>query len=51
MRHIGMAFRLGQDIGFNQNPSRWVIHDRSIATPTDIEIRRRIYWGRYITDK
>ncbi|KAH7109091.1 fungal-specific transcription factor domain-containing protein [Dendryphion nanum] len=47
----GMAFRMGQDIGFHQDPTRWVLQDRSIVTPEDIEIRRRIYWGSYAADK
>ena len=47
----GMAFRMGQDIGFHQDPTRWILQDRSIVTPEDIEIRRRIYWGSYVADK
>lgn len=47
----GMAFRMGQDLGFHQDPMRWISQDRSIVTPEDIEIRRRIYWGSYVADK
>ncbi|OAL45864.1 PLP-dependent transferase [Pyrenochaeta sp. DS3sAY3a] len=47
----GMAFRMGQDLGFHQDPTRWVLQDRSIASAEDIEIRRRIYWGSYVADK
>ncbi|KAF2019331.1 hypothetical protein BU24DRAFT_418931 [Aaosphaeria arxii CBS 175.79] len=47
----GMAFRMGQDIGFHQDPTRWILQDRSIVSPEDIEIRRRIYWGSYVADK
>jgi hypothetical protein len=47
----GMAFRMGHDLGFHQDPMRWISQDRSIITPEDIEIRRRIYWGSYVADK
>lgn len=47
----GMAFRMGQDIGFHQDPSQWLLQDHSIAAPEDILIRRRIYWGSYLADK
>lgn len=47
----GMAFRMGQDLGFHQDPTRWILQDRTIASPEDIEIRRRIYWGSYVSDK
>lgn len=46
-----MAFRMGQDLGFHQDPCRWEEHDQSISSATDIEIRRRVYWGCYIADK
>lgn len=42
---------MGQDLGFHQDPTRWISHDDSIITPEDIEIRRRIYWGSYVADK
>lgn len=48
---VGMAFRMGQDLGFHQDPRRWEEHDQSISSATDIEIRRRVYWGCYIADK
>lgn len=48
---VGMAFRMGQDLGFQQDPLRWVLQDQNLATPADIEIRRRIYWGCYLADK
>ncbi|KAF2259043.1 hypothetical protein CC78DRAFT_83858 [Lojkania enalia] len=47
----GMAFRMGEDLGFHQDPSGWISQDNSIITPEDIEIRRRIYWGSYTADK
>ncbi|KAK4871119.1 hypothetical protein LT330_000356 [Penicillium expansum] len=47
----GMAFRMGQDIGFHRDPTNWVSQDQSITTAQDVEIRRRIYWGCYVVDK
>jgi hypothetical protein len=46
-----MAFRMGQDLGFQQDPRHWISKDESLETPQDIEIRRRIYWGCYTLDK
>jgi hypothetical protein len=46
-----MAFRMGQDLGFHRDPRLWVFKDHSILTPSNIEIRRRIYWGCYLADK
>jgi Fungal specific transcription factor domain len=42
---------MGQDLGFQQDPARWVSQDNTLATLEDIEIRRRIYWGCYLADK
>ncbi|PYH95055.1 hypothetical protein BO71DRAFT_440556 [Aspergillus ellipticus CBS 707.79] len=47
----GMAFRMGQDIGFHRDPTNWVSQDQSITTVQDVEIRRRIYCGCYVVDK
>ncbi|KAL3297326.1 TEA1-TY1 enhancer activator [Colletotrichum asianum] len=47
----GIAFRMAQDLGFQRDPKDWVQHDSSLSTPEDVEIRRRIYWGCYISDK
>ncbi|CAJ0544995.1 Ff.00g084950.m01.CDS01 [Fusarium sp. VM40] len=47
----GIAFRMAQDLGFQRDPKQWVSWDRSLATPEDIEIRRRIVWGCYTSDK
>lgn len=47
----GMAFRMGQELGFHQDPRTWIASDRSIGTEVDIEIRRRVYWGCYVADK
>lgn len=42
---------MAQDLGLQRDPEDWVQHDLSLATPEDVEIRRRIYWGCYISDK
>ncbi|RFU30142.1 hypothetical protein B7463_g6213, partial [Scytalidium lignicola] len=47
----GIAFRMGYDIGFQRDPCHWTSTDHSITTVEDIEIRRRIYWGCYLSDK
>ncbi|KAG7421526.1 putative transcriptional regulatory protein [Fusarium oxysporum f. sp. rapae] len=47
----GIAFRMAQDLGFQRDPKKWVACDTSLATPEDIEIRRRIVWGCYTSDK
>ncbi|KAG9506499.1 hypothetical protein J7337_000031 [Fusarium musae] len=48
---VGIAFRMAQDLGFQRDPKNWVSCDTSLATPEDIEIRRRIVWGCYTSDK
>ncbi|PNP48183.1 hypothetical protein THARTR1_10378 [Trichoderma harzianum] len=47
----GIAFRMAQDLGFQRDPDNWVPHDASVDTHEDSEIRRRIYWGCYNSDK
>ncbi|KAL7905207.1 fungal-specific transcription factor domain-containing protein [Trichoderma velutinum] len=47
----GIAFRMAQDLGFQRDPDNWVPHDSSLDTREDSEIRRRIYWGCYNSDK
>lgn len=39
------------DLGFQKDPLLWLSADKSLATAEDIEIRRRIYWGCYTSDK
>lgn len=46
-----MAFRIGQDLGLQQDPKFLVSQDSSIASDQDLVIRRRIYWGLYVSDK
>ncbi|KAI5460498.1 fungal-specific transcription factor domain-containing protein [Mariannaea sp. PMI_226] len=47
----GVAFRMAQDLGFQRDPKFWISCDTSLATTEDIEIRRRIFWGCYSSDK
>ncbi|KAJ4854525.1 fungal specific transcription factor domain-containing protein [Trichoderma breve] len=47
----GIAFRMAQDLGLQRDPDNWVPHDPSLGTHEDGEIRRRIYWGCYNSDK
>jgi hypothetical protein len=42
---------MAQDLGFQKDPKHWVQRDSSLVTPEDLEIRRRIYWGCYTSDK
>lgn len=42
---------MAQDLGFQSDPRHWVLADSSTASVEDMEIRRRIYWGCYISDK
>ncbi|KAF6792630.1 transcription factor [Colletotrichum sojae] len=47
----GIAFRMAQDLGFQRDPKHWTSHDASLGTDEDMEIRRRIFWGCYTSDK
>ncbi|KAF6818769.1 transcription factor [Colletotrichum sojae] len=56
----GMAFRMGQDIGFQRDPTylESEMGERSRAKsaspspyPFDTEFRRRVYWGCFLSDK
>ncbi|KAL6787248.1 fungal-specific transcription factor domain-containing protein [Trichoderma sp. SZMC 28012] len=47
----GIAFRMAQDLGLQRDPDNWLPHDSSLSTYEDSEIRRRIYWGCYNSDK
>ncbi len=42
---------MAQDLGFQRDPKYWVSHDISLVTEEDMEIRRRIFWGCYNSDK
>jgi len=47
----GMAFRMSQDLGLHQDPKFLVSQDSTIATDQDLVIRRRVYYGLYVSDK
>lgn len=42
---------MAQDLGFQKDPETWASLDASSSTNEDVEVRRRIYWGCYISDK
>ena len=42
---------MAQDLGFQKDPASWKLYDLSFNAHEDIEARRRIYWGCYISDK
>ena len=42
---------MAQDLGFQRDPKHWLSYDVNLAAPEDFEIRRRIYWGCYSSDK
>ena len=42
---------MAQDLGVQDDPSHYMASDKSTLSLEDIEIRRRIYWGCYISDK
>lgn len=42
---------MAQELGFQKDPKSGIIHDISITAVEDLEIRRRVYWGCYISDK
>jgi len=42
---------MAQDLGFQKDPVRWSCDMLSDLTDVDIEVRRRIYWGCYNSDK
>ena len=46
-----MAFRIGQELGLQQDPKFLISQDSSIASDQDLVIRRRVYWGLYVSDK
>ncbi|CAK7202820.1 hypothetical protein SEUCBS139899_005547 [Sporothrix eucalyptigena] len=48
----GIAFRIGQDLGFQRDPAHWDIKSQLVAPYNfDNEFRRRIYWGSFLSDK
>ncbi|KAK1448045.1 fungal specific transcription factor domain-containing protein [Colletotrichum cuscutae] len=50
----GMAFRMGQDLGLQRDPTHWGPEEKpneANPSPFNNEFRRRIYWGSFLTDK
>ena len=46
-----MAFRLGQGLGFHRDPKNWASLSRPYLQTVDLEFRRRVYWGCFVSDK
>lgn len=46
---LGMAFRMGYDLGFQLNPAQWAT-DGEPLPDLDVSVRLRIYWGCYVAD-
>jgi hypothetical protein len=42
---------MAQDLGIQTDPRHWMVPGSGDVSLEDIEIRRRIYWGCYISDK
>ncbi|KAK1454993.1 fungal specific transcription factor domain-containing protein [Colletotrichum melonis] len=52
--YTGMAFRMGQDLGLQRDPTHWGPEEKPNEAnpfPFNNEFRRRIYWGSFLTDK
>jgi len=47
----GMAFRMGQDLGIQRDPKHWTGLSRVSSPTIDLEFRRRVYWGCFVSDK
>lgn len=47
----GLAFRMGQDLGFQRDPKHWSSEDMSSVSSPSNETRRRVYWGCFVSDK
>ena len=44
---LGMAFRMGQDLGFQRDPTHWEPKRRLMEPYFDNEFRRRLYWAAF----
>lgn len=42
---------MAQYLGFQRDPQYWFLDDTDVPAYEDIEIRRRIYWGCFVSDK
>lgn len=50
----GLAFRMGQDLGFQRDPTHYDCSHMATQPPSfyfEAVSRRRLYWGSFITDK
>ncbi|WBW71129.1 DNA-binding transcription factor [Schizosaccharomyces osmophilus] len=46
----GLAFRMGQDLGFQLDPRKWFMNEIPVISAEDAAVRSRIYWGSYVAD-
>ena len=49
--YIGMAVRMAQDLGLHRNADKWTNVGRTLFTPTELQERRRIWYGCVVMDK
>lgn len=50
----GMAFRIGQEMGFELDPQHWKSSSAAVAgifSEYDLLLRRRIFWGCFLADR
>ncbi|KAG7887388.1 hypothetical protein KL936_004548 [Ogataea polymorpha] len=48
----GLAFRIGQHMGFDLDPARWrSSKSGNLLTDYDAKVRSRIYWGSFVADR
>ncbi|TDZ41424.1 putative transcriptional regulatory protein [Colletotrichum trifolii] len=47
----GTAFRMGQDIGFQRDPTYWGEVDSQRSSSLTKQFHRHVYWGCYVADK
>ncbi|KAI0915794.1 hypothetical protein AcV5_003616 [Taiwanofungus camphoratus] len=49
--HVGMALRMAVDLGLNRNAENWQHNGDVLFTPSENNIRRRIWWATCLADK
>ena len=49
--YVGMAVRMAQDLGLHKSADKWTSIGRALFSPTELQERRRIWYGCVIMDK
>ena len=49
--YIGMAVRMAQDLGLHKNADKWSNVGRTLFSETELQERRRIWYGCVVMDK